>query len=123
MPQPWSAPEHRRWWLLGGALVTVAVTLISWYAVAITRDHVSYEVVSYRVVDDASVRVTFEVHRPRPEAATCEVRAIGADFATVGSLQVRIPAGGADSVRRSEVVRTTSRAVTGTVRTCLFDQT
>ena len=44
------------------------------------------------VVDDRSVQVDFDVHRPEGQAVTCVVRALDQAFGTVGTLEVRIPA-------------------------------
>ena len=70
------------------------------------------------MVDDRSVQVDFDVHRPEGQAVTCVVRALDQAFGTVGTLEVRIPASPEGSVHRQVTVRTTTRAVTGVVRDC-----
>ena len=112
------APASRRWWVLGGLGVAAGTAVAVWFGLAATLGRVAWTDLAYRVVDDRSVQVTYEVHRPDAHAAVCLLRALDQRHGTVGSLEVAVPAGGADTVRRTDVVRTTTRAVTGTVRTC-----
>ena len=58
------------------------------------------------------------MHRPDGEAVTCRLQALDTTFGVVGVLDVQIPASQERSVHREEIVRTTSRAVTGVVDTC-----
>jgi hypothetical protein len=74
--------------------------------------------VGYRVINDRSVDVTYLVSRPTGREVTCVIAAMDRSFATVGQVQVHVPASQEDSLRRTTHVRTTTRAVTGVVRSC-----
>jgi hypothetical protein len=82
----------------------------------------SFTTTGYKVLDDQSVRVTFELNRPADKPTTCTIQALARDFATVGSIDVTYPPppAGTGSLTTTETVtlRTTSRAVTGEVKTC-----
>ena len=114
----------RRWPLIGGVLVTAFTALIIGFGVYLQQDRVRWTVTSYEVVDDRTVDIGFDVHRPADIAVVCRVRAISLDFATVGALDVMIPAdeaAGAGTVHRDVTVRTTTRANTGTVANCVVE--
>jgi len=64
------------------------------------------------------VDVTYLVSRPVGRDVTCAIRALDRGFATVGLVEVHIPGSDVSSVQRTTRVRTTSRAVTGVVRSC-----
>jgi len=89
-----------------------------WFGLAGTVGRPSWTVVGYRVIDDRAVDVTYFVNRPDGRDVTCLIRALDHGFATVGLLEVHIPASEANSVRRTTRVRTTTRAVTGLVKSC-----
>lgn len=76
---------------------------------------------AFRVLDDASVRITFQVVRRQPErAAVCIVRARSRDGDETGRKEVLVPAGAA-SVVIDTVLRTSRRPVTGEVFGCSYD--
>jgi hypothetical protein len=115
LPRP--APGTGKWWLVGILGCAVGTALAVWLALANSLDRVTWTDTGYRVVDDRSVEVDFDVHRPSGQAAVCTVRALDHGFGTVGAVEVRIPAG-ERSVHRQVTVRTASRAVTGVVQRC-----
>ena len=118
MPLPRPAPGTGRWWVVGTVGITLATGLAVWLALANSVGRVTWVDTGYKVVDDRSVRVEFDVHRPAGQAVTCQVNALDQSFGVVGTLDVRVPASGERSVHQEVVVRTAARAVTGTVRTC-----
>ncbi|GAB3449860.1 hypothetical protein GCM10027517_36650 [Phycicoccus ginsengisoli] len=118
MPLPRPAPGTGRWWVVGVVGVTVATALAVWLGLANSVGRVTWVDTGYKVLDDRSVRVEFDVHRPAGQAVTCQVNALDQSFGVVGTLDVRVPASGERSVHQEVVVRTAARAVTGTVRTC-----
>jgi hypothetical protein len=89
-----------------------------WLGLAASAGRVTWQDTGYRVVDDRTVEVEFDVHRPAGRAVTCVVRALDQGFATVGTVEDRIPASEERAVHRRVTVRTTTRAVTGVVRDC-----
>jgi hypothetical protein len=97
--------------LLGCALAV-------WFGLASTLGKPSWTTLGYHVVDDTTVDVTYLVSRPIGREVKCVIRALDQSFATVGLLDVEIAASEAQSVRRTTRVRTTTRAVTGVVKSC-----
>ena len=67
-----------------------------------------------------SVWIDFEVYSPDGRDVVCTVHALSRDFAVVGSTDVPIELSGADTARETVTLRTTSRAVTGEVKTCVL---
>ena len=117
-----SQVSTRRWWIIGGTLVTLFSAFVIALGVYLQSGQVRHTVIRYEVVDDQTVTVSFVVHRPADTAVVCRVRAIALDFATVGTLDVEIPADAADGagdVAREVTLRTTTRANTGTVSKCV----
>ncbi|GAA2737052.1 hypothetical protein GCM10009867_22900 [Pedococcus aerophilus] len=118
MPLPRPASGTGRWWVIGIVGCVVGVALATWWGLAASLGKVTFTDTGYEVIDQRSVRVEFDVHRPDGEAVTCRLQALDTTFGVVGVLDVQIPASQERSVHREEVVRTTSRAVTGVVDTC-----
>ena len=114
-PRP--APGTAKWWVVGIVGVAVGVALAVWLGLSYSVGQVTWTDTGYRVVDDRSVKVDFDVHRPEGQAVTCVVQALDQAFGTVGTVEVRIPAPRSGSVHRQVTVRTTTRAVTGVVGT------
>ena len=119
MPLPRTAPGTLKWWVIGSIGIAIGVTLAIWFGLAATVGLPTWQVTGYKVVDDDRVRVDFEVHSPGGKELTCTVHALAGDFAVVGSTDVPVELAGADSTRTSVTLRTTSRAVTGDVKTCV----
>ena len=118
MPLPRPAPGTLRWWVIGTLGVAAGIAIATWLGLASTVGRPSWQTTSYKVVDDQTVTVSFDVHSPDGKAVTCTVQALARDFSTVGSLAVPIPASTSADSRHTVSVRTTSRAVTGEVRGC-----
>ncbi|MEO5981556.1 MAG: DUF4307 domain-containing protein [Pedococcus sp.] len=118
MPLPRPAPGTGRWWVIGTIGCTIGVALAVWLGLANSLGQITYTNTGYDVVDQRSVKVEFDVYRPAGEAVTCLLQALDTSFGVVGVLDVDIPASQERSVHREAVVRTTSRAVTGIVKTC-----
>lgn len=117
-------PSNRRWVVIGTVLITAFTALVVALGLYLQQDRVTATVTDYRVVDDSTVEVGFDVRRPADTAVVCRVQAISVDFATVGALDITIPADEADGARtvhRDVTVRTTTRANTGTVQSCVVE--
>lgn len=108
----------RRWLLVAVLGIAAGMAVVVWFAVSATHGRVSWQTTGYTVVDDQRVDVRFTVHRPAAVAVTCQLKAMDQAFAAVGLLDVTIPAGPDVDVAQRATIRTTARAVTGTVLTC-----
>ena len=118
MPTLPTDPRTRRWWVVGTIGILIGVGLASWYAIAREAAAITPQVTSYRVVDDATTIVDFDVRRPAGTTVVCTVVALDERFATVGSQDLRVPSDGDRTVHRQVTLRTTHRAVSGTVTGC-----
>ena len=118
MPLPRTAPGTTRWWVVGTIGILLGCALAVWLGLASTLGKPSWTDLGYRVIDDQAVDVTYQVSRPNGRDVTCAIRALDKGFATVGLVEVRIPGSDAPTVQRTTRVRTTTRAVTGLVRSC-----
>jgi len=118
VPIPRPAPGATKWWVVATIGILLGCGMAVWWGLASTVGRPSWTVLSYKVVDDRTVDVTYLVSRPTGRDVTCLVRALDKSFATVGLIEVRVPGSDASSVRRTTRVRTTTRAVTGVVKVC-----
>ena len=118
MPLPRPAPGTGKWWAVGIVGCGLASAAAIWLGLANSLGQVTWTDTGYHVVDDRTVTVDFDVHRSSGEAVTCVVRALDARFGTVGTVEVAVPASRQASVHQRVTVRTTTRAVTGTVKDC-----
>jgi hypothetical protein len=116
LPRP--APGQLKWWVIGAIGILAGVALAIWFGLSATLGQPSWQTLGYKVVSDQQVRVDFEVYRPGGTALTCTVEALARDFSPVGTSSVRVPASADETTRMSATLRTTSRAVTGQVKTC-----
>ena len=118
VPIPRPAPGTTTRWVAGTIGILLGCALAVWLGLASTVGKPSWTDLGYRVIDDKAVDVTYLVTRPIGRDVTCAIRAMDKGFATVGLVEVNIPGSDASSVRRTTRVRTTTRAVTGLVRSC-----
>jgi hypothetical protein len=98
--------------------ILLGCAMAVWFGLAATVGKPSWRDLRYRVVDDRTVDVTYVVRRPSGRDVTCVIRALDKSFGTVGLVEVRIPGSDTESVQRTTRVLTTTRAVTGVVRSC-----
>ena len=118
MPIPRPAPGTTTRWVVGTIGILLGCAIAVWLGLASTVGKPGWTVLSYRVIDDKAVDVTYLVSRPSGRAVTCAIRAMDKGFATVGLVEVHIPGSNTSSVQRTTRVRTTTRAVTGVVKSC-----
>lgn len=119
MPLPRPAPGTTRWWVLGALGGLLAVGVIVWWGVVTTTGAVRPEVTGYAVESDQSVLVEYDLRRPEGVAVVCRITALDQGKARVGTVEDSVPAGGPASVHREVRVRTSVRAVTGVVDSCV----
>ncbi|HET7400034.1 MAG TPA: DUF4307 domain-containing protein [Intrasporangium sp.] len=119
MRLPHPGPGELRWWVVGTVGIGAGVAVAVWLGLSMSVGQTSWQTFGYKVVDDRTVTVTFDVDRPGGAPVTCTVRALARDFGTVGTVDVQVPRAPQDSSRQSATVRTTSRAVTGEVVRCV----
>jgi len=121
VPIPRPAPGKARSWVLGTIAILLGCAIAVWFGLASTLGKPSWTTLSYHVVDDRTVDVTYLVSRPTGRDVTCVIRAMDKGFATVGLLGVGIPGSESQSVKLTTRIHTTTRAVTGVVKSCSVD--
>ncbi|WP_162786767.1 DUF4307 domain-containing protein [Janibacter anophelis] len=109
---------QRRWWLVGGLLVVVAVALTIWFGVSATRDSVTTTDIGFERNGERVIVMIFDVTRPTGTEVSCTVTAMDSDYARVGTKEQVVPAGDERTTRVRAAVRTTTTAVTATVADC-----
>jgi len=121
MPRIPAGTDRRRlaWSVTGGLIGLIVAVLVIGWTVRGEGQRITATTVAYRVLDDTSVTVSFDVSRPPGLAVTCTVRATDGHFTPVGSASVAIPVTGDQVVHQETTVRTTTRAVTGVVQDCV----
>ena len=117
LPRP--APGTARWWVVGTVGVLLGVAVVTWYGIATTVGAVRPEVTAYRVESDTSIVVEYDLHRPEGTAVTCRIDALDGTRARVGTVEDAVAADGPASVHREVRLRTSVRAVTGVVDSCV----
>jgi hypothetical protein len=118
VPIPRPAPGAAKWWVVATIGILLGSALAVWWGLASTIGKPSWTVMTYRVIDDRNVDVTYIVSGPTGRPLTCVVTAMDRSFATVGQVEVHIPGSDASTVEHTTRVRTTTRAVTGVVKSC-----
>jgi hypothetical protein len=119
MPLPRPAPGTGRWWVIGTIGCAVGIALAVWLGLANSLGAITWTDTSYRVVDDRTVEVGFDVHRDPGQSVVCTVEAQDTAHGVVGVLEVPVPGSVERSTHYDVRVRTASRAVGGNVRGCV----
>lgn len=116
LPKP--APGTLKWWIVGTIGIGGGIAMAIWFGLSATLGVPTWETLSFKVVNDQTVTVKFQVNRPSGQPMTCHVRALAKDFSTVGSVEAKVPRASSDTSEQTVTFRTTTRAVSGEVRTC-----
>ncbi len=117
MPLPRPAPGTTRWWVVGAVGITAEVAVIVWFGLA-SANALSADVTSYEWCRTPRCTLGYDVHRPDGAAVRCTIEAQDVRHGRVGTVTDDVPAG-ARSVHREVTVRTSARAVTGVVASCV----
>ena len=118
MPLPRPAPGTLRWWIIGIVGVTAMTALLVWRGIAGSVGAVVPQVTGYDVRSDAQLTLTYQVVRPVGVAIRCELTGLDERKGPVGTLIDMIPPGDSPVIREV-TIRTTQRAVTGVVTSCV----
>ncbi|NYF98933.1 DUF4307 domain-containing protein [Janibacter cremeus] len=108
----------RRWWVIGTALVAVAVALTVWFAVSSTQDAVTATDVGFEHTGEREITMVFDLTREPGTTVSCTITAMDASYGRVGTAQHEVPASQERTTRVRAAVRTTTQAVTATVKQC-----
>lgn len=109
---------QRRWWIIGGAFVVVATALTIWFGISGTRGAVTSTDIGFERRGEREIVMVFDVTRPPGTAVECTITAMDGDYGRVGTAQHAVPASQEATTRVRASVRTTTTAVTATVKDC-----
>ncbi|WP_435200070.1 DUF4307 domain-containing protein [Janibacter sp. GS2] len=109
---------NRLWWALGGLFVTVGLALTVWFGVSGTEDAITTTDIGFEHPNDREIVMVFDVTRPTGTAISCTVTAMDGQYARVGTAEHEVPADDERTTRVRATVRTTTTAVTATVKDC-----
>lgn len=107
----------RRWWSVGGVLIVITSLLAVWWGISATRG-ISWNAAGVKVVSDRQIDVTFDVIDQKDRPVRCTLVAYDIDHATVGRVDVDLPASTYQSTRYTRSVRTVTQAVTAEATHC-----
>jgi hypothetical protein len=99
-------------------LAVVGVAFVVWAGLAAAQREVRWDDVGYRVVDDTTVELTFNVVKDPGATVECRLQALSGSFAQVGLATVEVGPAPERAVQRTATIRTQERAVTAVVDTC-----
>ncbi len=108
----------RRGQVIGGIAGLAAMIAVTWWFSSSNFNPVSYEVVSFQVVDDWRIGVEFEISAPVGTALSCDLQAMDQSFGVVGHKTVSLAAASEEVSRYAVELRTTAKAVTAVVEIC-----
>lgn len=100
--------------VIGIALLTA---IAAWFGFA-NYSPLSYQDIGFRVINNTTVEVDFEVTAPAGTVAICAIQALNNSFAQVGWVELILPASESSTNRHTVTLTTTELAVTGLVDEC-----
>jgi hypothetical protein len=119
-----TTPGRRRLLLAAGAAaLVVSLAFISWITL-FASPSLNWDDIGYSVRSDSQIEVTFDVgfsggSDSGPPTATCTLQALNDLRTEVGLRDVPVQAGPEGRVRATAIVRTSERATTGLVKSCV----
>ncbi len=115
---PPSAGRRRALLAVAAVGVVLALAWVVWAGLGQARADVRWSDVGFVIQGDTAVAVTYDVGKDPGRTAVCSLRALARDKTAVGIAEVTVGPSSARVTRRTDVVRTSAKAVTGTVREC-----
>ena len=109
---------NRVWWLVGGVLVAIGVALTVWFGLSATQNAIVTTDIGFERNGEREIVMIFDVTREPGTAVSCTVTAMDGEYGRVGTAQHEVPASEERTTRVRAPVRTTTQAVTATVKQC-----
>jgi hypothetical protein len=112
--------RRERWAVLGAAVLFVVVfaAWVVWAGLDNGQGSLDAQDVGHRIVDDATVSVTWQVSVAEGTAVDCALQAQNSAHAIVGWRIVELAPSDTYTTRYTELVRTAQRGVTGLIYRC-----
>ena len=99
-------------------LAAAAVATLSWVTISNSLNEVSFDNTGHEIIDDRTVRVSFQATPPAGAAFACAIQALDEDFGIVGWRVLEYPSLEENARAFVETIPTVARATTGTVHSC-----
>lgn len=104
--------------ILAIALSAIALGLMVWIGLGLTKAQASSQIISFNVVDSGLTTLHFEVTKPAEDTAECVLEALSTGFAQVGVKTVTIGPAETDTVTLFEEIKTSELATTAVIDHC-----
>lgn len=112
-------PRTRLWWTIGVVGVSAMTALAVWFGLSASSNQVHWYNGGFSIVSDQEIDIRFDVTRDGDRAVLCQLHALDAQHARVGTGEVVVdPTPGETRSRHIESLRTVARATTGYVDSC-----
>jgi hypothetical protein len=108
----------RGWWIVGGVGVAIATAVAIWFGISATQDAIVATDVGFEHHGDREIVMVFDVTRAPGTTVSCTITAMDGEYGRVGTAQHEVPASQERTTRVRAAVRTTTRAITATVKNC-----
>lgn len=105
-------------WAAAAAFAVVLAAWVVWVAFDDTDDTVASRDIAHRVLDDRTVRISYDVSMEPGLAAQCALQVQSENHGIVGWKIVDIPASDSYTQAFTDTVRTTQLGVTGLIYRC-----
>lgn len=105
-------------WAGAAAFAIVLAAWVIWVASDTNDDTISSRDIGHRVLDDRSVRISYDVSMPPGTSAQCALQVQNDTHNIVGWKVVDIPASDSYTQAFTDTVRTTQLGVTGLIYRC-----
>ncbi len=112
-------PGTGKWWALGIAFTLAFTVFASWRVLSVADQAIDATTTGFKVVDDRTLKLTFDVHKPPQVAVVCTVHAQDRKKNVVGTLFVDIPAATERTTTHEVLIKTTTQAFAGLVHDCV----
>ena len=117
---PASPRRRRAFTALAAVAAFGALTWVVWAGLGQARADVRSSDVGFRILDNQSVEVTYDVGKDPNSTAICTLQAFDRDKGTVGLAQVTVGPREQRVTRNVATVRTSAQALTAVVRDCVL---
>jgi hypothetical protein len=104
--------------VVGGAVLAAAVAWVVWVGLFTPSAAIDNQDIGYHRIDDSTLQITEQISTDPGARVTCSFEGLNAKFAIVGWKVVDIPPSTQRIHRVTQTIRTSERAVTGTVGSC-----
>ena len=110
---------HLQWWVLV-AVFTLGLALYGTSRImGVAAEQVTAETFGFKVVDDRTATITFDVTKPPEATVLCTVHAQDLKKALVGSAEIVIPPASQRVTNHTATIKTTTKAVAAIVQSCV----